>query len=405
MPFTWQGPCGPIEFLDLTHANSFVNQILSLPPSATFDCAGDPRTPISILKAQVLILQAHLLLPHEGPRGATGATGSTGGIGLTGLQGIPGLEPTSASLLDLINSALQALGSLIGPRGDSGIPGIPGLPGIQGIQGIEGIQGDVGPGGGGVIFPPAPARVKAGGTLQAPVIIGSADDPDGLLRPIFPRTPVPASAPPPGPAPTGFEATAALGIQALKLWLAERQRRFQERQARRARDIWLAQVRIQQVNQQTLFGLLDRRNTSMSFGQSLESIARTIGNVAESLAPVLPLFFPPQPAPVLQGFPSPPRLDPNFFPPLPSGGFTPVANRPPLSLPAPGGGAMTLGGGGAVGELFKVDALGRVRARNKATIMGPDGQCHFFLKAVPKGWKVNVANVSGRRGHHHHRRP
>jgi len=67
------------------------------------------------------------------------------------------------------------------------------------------------------------------------------------------------------------------------------------------------------------------------------------------------------------------------------------------------GGFFGGGGGEVTGTLFRQTPSGKIRAVNKATIMGPDGKVHFFLHATPKGFKVNVANVSGRTRHHHHR--
>jgi len=59
----------------------------------------------------------------------------------------------------------------------------------------------------------------------------------------------------------------------------------------------------------------------------------------------------------------------------------------------------------ANGGLFKPPmASMKPRPVNKIQVMGPDGKCHTWLHATPKGWKVNATNVSGRRRHHHHPR-
>lgn len=64
-----------------------------------------------------------------------------------------------------------------------------------------------------------------------------------------------------------------------------------------------------------------------------------------------------------------------------------------------------LGGvtGGGVPTLFRPTAS-RIAPLNMFSVIGPDGKCHTWLHATPKGWKVNKANVSGRRRHHHHPR-
>ncbi len=81
------------------------------------------------------------------------------------------------------------------------------------------------------------------------------------------------------------------------------------------------------------------------------------------------------------------------------------------NLPAILGGAVAgevvssvAGGGGGDMTLFRQTATGVARARNHFTTIGPDGKCHTWLHAVPKGWRVNASNVSGRRRHHHHPR-
>lgn len=143
----------------------------------------------------------------------------------------------------------------------------------------------------------------------------------------------------------------------------------------------------------------------MGFGQSVGEIFRGLGEGIGAAAPALPglaqLFGRGQAPIVMTSFPAPQQqrqLPPGF------GDFVPVAGGngvvgPPAQLQlGPGG------GGDPIGALFKMTPSGRVRAVNKATIMGPDGQCHFFLHATPRGWKVNVSNVSGRRRHHHHPR-
>ena len=63
------------------------------------------------------------------------------------------------------------------------------------------------------------------------------------------------------------------------------------------------------------------------------------------------------------------------------------------------------GNGAMEGQLFKAPTASmKPRPVNKVQVMGPDGKCHTWLHATPKGWKVNATNVSGRRRHHHHPR-
>jgi len=63
------------------------------------------------------------------------------------------------------------------------------------------------------------------------------------------------------------------------------------------------------------------------------------------------------------------------------------------------------GNGATGGQLFKPPTASmKPRPVNKVQVMGPDGKCHTWLHATPKGWKINATNVSGRRRHHHHPR-
>jgi len=153
----------------------------------------------------------------------------------------------------------------------------------------------------------------------------------------------------------------------------------------------------------------------VGFGQSIGdlfgSITEGIGNLAPAITAAAP-FFAPQPA-------APQR---NIFDVIardtPGGGIG--GGIQTVGLPALALGGLALGLGESIGSgvlgmggtssspvsgtLFRQTPSGRIRAVNKATIMGPDGKVHFFLHAVPKGFKVNVANVSGRTRHHHHPR-
>ncbi len=146
----------------------------------------------------------------------------------------------------------------------------------------------------------------------------------------------------------------------------------------------------------------------MGFGQDLGNFIESVGTGLGAAAPfLLPLFgrgapapvFFPSPGPVAQPFPTPTQMQ------LPGGfnGVVPIRNISDEVLGPPPQLQLPTGGGSPIGALFRMTASGRVRPVNRATILGPDGQCHTFLHATPKGWKVNVSNVSGRRRHHHHR--
>jgi len=65
-----------------------------------------------------------------------------------------------------------------------------------------------------------------------------------------------------------------------------------------------------------------------------------------------------------------------------------------------GNGAMAPGG------LFRPSTTSmKARPVSKIQVMNPStGRCETWLHAVPKGWKINQSNVSGRRRHHHHPR-
>jgi len=73
-----------------------------------------------------------------------------------------------------------------------------------------------------------------------------------------------------------------------------------------------------------------------------------------------------------------------------------------LSQAGPSSGAMAAA---APGGLFRPPTASmKPRPVNMVQVMGPDGKCHTWLHATPKGWKVNASNVSGRRRRHSHPR-
>ncbi len=65
-----------------------------------------------------------------------------------------------------------------------------------------------------------------------------------------------------------------------------------------------------------------------------------------------------------------------------------------------------LGGGGEVvpDTAFFRTTVARLTPTPEISMIGPDGKCHTWLHATPRGWKINRSNVTGRRRHHHHPR-
>jgi len=81
-------------------------------------------------------------------------------------------------------------------------------------------------------------------------------------------------------------------------------------------------------------------------------------------------------------------------------GIEALANA--LSQAGPSAGAMATT---APGALFRTPTASmKPRPVNKVQVMGPDGKCHTWLHATPKGYKVDAYNVSGRRRRHSHPR-
>lgn len=89
---------------------------------------------------------------------------------------------------------------------------------------------------------------------------------------------------------------------------------------------------------------------------------------------------------------------PGGFPAMPAG----FPSAMGLTLPGttPGTALGELFGGG-VPPLFR-PTMTRIVPVPEFSLIGPDGKCHTWLHARPKGWKINRTNVSGRRRRHHH---
>lgn len=397
-------------------------------PTAPF-VPEDP-TCMGLIEDVTAAVLAVLPPPVPGPVGPTGFTGATGPTGIQGIQGLIGL---------------------LGPQGFTGEIGESGPIGPQGFQGLIGIQGFTGPRGprgfpgvgvpqqgvfladflrnlaaqisrllredrSGRSLPPSsptitatvglpallPERVAPGGTISAPVVEGSSADPTGTIRPVFGIVPRGQPTPIPAQQPTLLQTGGRLLQQILQAFLNERHRDFLRDQARRNRDI-------AQANQTTLLAFLAAlRGSTMGFGQRGFGFSGGdgggggfLGGLSGLLSAATPLIsnlFGPQ-APVQSAV---------ALPALAFGGLAPAIGR---QLPGIVGGLgigeligqLGGGGGGAPpGQLFR-NTMTRVVPISEFSMIGPDGKCHTWLHATPKGWKINKSNVSGRRRHRHPR--
>ncbi len=342
-----------------------------------------------------------------GPTGATGETGAIGPIGIQGLQGfagIPGQFPTSGILFaDLLRNLAEQVRRLFDDdrQSASGLPPSP-------ITTIEQ-----------TIFKTIILeKVKSGGSISEPVIEGSTSDPSGILRPKFPATPqsspiVPQQPPttvpgrPPAGPQTGLQKALAVASHILSFvlpqLLRERERDFQRDQIRRAQA--LSELNKQAVDALFL-GLSQAGGNVVPFGQagfmSTQSGGSGFGGILSAIPDIIGALtggagFFPQAAPTQ-----------SFVGPLLGAGAKTIAKNIPGILGGVALGELVeglVGGGGAgsSGGLFRPTAS-KVMPVPEITQIGPDGKCHTWLHATPKGWKINKSNVSGRRRHHHHPR-
>lgn len=396
-------------------------------PCSSSTAPFDPAHPVCVALIDDVVAAVIPLLPPGpvGPIGPTGAIGATGDIGLTGLQGLQGL------LGPIGLQGLQGLIGLLGPRGPRGFPGTLQLPrvgtefatllSILAVQVGRLLQSGSRERSSLPARPqpvPVPAvrqvqleRVAPGGTLQDPVITGSTADPRGALRPVFrgfgplgapPPVPPPPPPPPPPPAPPIPPATSArarllaLLPILLRLLIAERQRRAARDQARRIREISLARRDAFLSLERSIGRLLGGR---MGFGQAgfFGGLAGGITDILGGLQPFIPvaqqLISPGRAPTVLPGFPGPGLAT---QPAALFGGDTSL-----LDLLGFGGGAGAVTAPGVAGGLFR-PTMSRIVPVNEFAMIGPDGKCHTWLHATPKGWKINKSNVMGRRRRHHH---
>jgi len=379
-------------------------------PTAPF-VASDPVC-VSLVDDVRNAVLAALPSPIAGPVGATGiqgiqgfagpigATGPLGPIGLTGLTGLEGTFPQPGD--SAFARFLQFLGVQVGQFLASGSRSGSSLPASPATVTINR-----------TILGPAPLeRVAPGGTISDPVVRGSSADPAGVLRPRFPppsprRGPIllPPPRPLPGIPPAGklpdripgvFHGQGLLNFlgRTIVPFLAARQRQKELLEAQRR-----ARRRVQQslnINVNLIGGF------PMPFGQAGFMAGQDGGgggflgglaNLATALTPIGLGLFGPQPQQQNVGL---------GFGGAVLGG---LARQIPGVL-----GGLVLGEGleavqsqGSMGALFRPTAT-RIVPVPELSMIGPDGKCHTWLHATPKGWKINRSNVSGRRRHHHHPR-
>ncbi len=136
----------------------------------------------------------------------------------------------------------------------------------------------------------------------------------------------------------------------------------------------------------------------MGFGQSgfFGGLSGGISDILGSLQPFIPV------AQQLIGGGRAPTVLPGFpgagLATQPAGIFGDTSIIDLLGFGA-GAGAVTTPG--VAGGLFR-PTMSRIAPVNEFAVIGPDGKCHTWLHATPKGWKINKSNVMGRRRRHHH---
>lgn len=335
----------------LPRQQAYVSQLLSLRERARMGLIGPPGPPGPAGPAGVAGV--------AGPAGVIGPIGPIGPIGLTGLAG-PLPSPGEAGWIDFLTSALGALTALWPQAGDVETLAVPPVPPAP------------------VPAPPPSAVgttlevVRAGGTIDMPVIPGSRDDPAGVWRPTFER-----------------ERLEKLAVEAYRLWLLYQAREAQEDSQKQAR---LTMEAYERAMMAYLMAVLAARRggEAMPFGQmqlsadypdpngfgypgtdlwgGIGDVAATIGGslLADWLESMMGRMA--EPAPRAQ---------------------VPATRAPPTVTTA------------AASGLFRTVTTRDVPIP-EFSVIGPDGKCHTWLHARPKGWKINKCNVSGRRRRHHH---
>jgi hypothetical protein len=346
------------------------------------------------------VLVAYDLVPGPagppGPPGPAGAVGATGAIGPSGPIGPTGLtgeftvpQVGTGEFSELLRALAAILGDVFGP--------------------FSPLEGPAGAGGEGPLPAPraplpAPQRtVEPGGTANFPVIPGSVADPKATV--------VPTAFPPPVDIRPRFKPPDIADAVQTILGLILRERRADElRDAqRRQRDI--ERLRLEQLQQVAL--LVRSQHTpatapppaagtevAMPFGQMGGGLnfnlpgTQTVGGGSGS--GFFDALFQNAPA-ILQQLGLGPQ-GPSILPfPGPQQG--PTIDFPGTAMDISIGQAAQAGAG-----MFR-STMQRIVPVPEISVIGPDGKCHTWLHARPKGWKINRANVSGRRSrrHHHHR--
>lgn len=331
--------------------------------SVDFNCLRGPTVRVSIataiatlvdLAAMLNAYDVHLNLPHEGPTGPIGPAGPAGPIGPGGLIGPIGPTGFAAELpslgtpdfATLVQSLLGALGSLRGRNG--GTVRLPALPA------------------------PVLEPVTPGGTVNVPVILGSAQDPTGQQRPRFPDT--------------RREQLLQLLSKLFDQFLADQAGRRAQRRAEDVIDAQLVAFRAALAARQAQLERERRPPVGTgAFGQAgTLQLRGTNGGASdpgllERLLAAAGQLFPGQ------GFPS-----------------LPAAPRLPAEMQGPPGFPEQLAGlAGACPPLFRPGtSVLRVSPVPWFPVQAPNGKWFFFGHLGTP----TFSKLKGRRRHHHHRR-
>jgi len=401
-------------------------------------CAPDAEAdPLAVYGFLLNRLNSFDQLPGpSGIRGLRGERGSQGNQGIQGIQGFTGTggdfpNPTDAIFDQVIRSIVAELIAagvdvIIGEQGPPGEPGAPGAPGEPGpappvteppVPPVIVPPGPIPAPGGSLNVPAIPGA--GGASLNVPPLPGSAEL-GPLRRPVFPGAAAfPPQQPPGRRAPT---TPRRVDIRDPREWvrtivavlrdaqnqrrarqLADAQRRALERYSR-ARVAALDRLRLPQPRPVSMpspspqgvampFGQMGYMSSSGGGGGGFDwPSSSDVWDVAQTGIGILGSIFAPGAAPVQ----------------IPAGPTMPQAPPPPSGVDVAAQLVQYLGGEGITGsgsQLFRPPTASmKPRPVNKVQVMGPDGKCHTWLHATPKGWKVNASNVSGRRRHHHHPR-
>jgi len=250
-----------------------------------FDCIRGPTVRVRVatalatlidLAAMLRAYDAHLDMPHAGPPGPAGSIGPIGPIGGTGATGLAG-----------------AIG-LTGPTGEFPTLGAPGFSSLLATIAAFFRRAPTTGALPSVVGPPPGERVSPGGTVSAPVVLGSSSDPAGAIRPVR-------------PSPTGEQAARALQsvLELIRQIQAERALREAQRRAREIERARLAQFRafLEAQRRRTMpfgqagsFFQVPERGGRGGGGGVIEQLIRTAGDIFRPRQPFVgPGGFPPTP--------------------------------------------------------------------------------------------------------------